>query len=60
MSENQNQRKYDWIEYEDGTRLGRKTTCPSKRKMINNFIHKCVINFEKLIAILTEIYFLYR
>ena len=45
MSENQNQRKYDWIEYEDGTRLGRKTTCPSKRKMINNFIHKCVINF---------------
>ena len=37
MSENQNQRKYDWIEYEDGTRLGRKTTCPSKRKIIINF-----------------------
>ena len=58
MSENQNQRKYDWIEYEDGTRLGRKTTCPSKRKTIINFIHKCVINFDKLIAILTEIFFI--
>ena len=23
-------RKYEWIEYEDGTRLGRKTHCPSK------------------------------
>ena len=30
MSENQNQRKYDWIEYEDGTRLGTKTQCKSK------------------------------
>ena len=30
LSEAQSLRKYDWIEYEDGTRLGRKTQCPSK------------------------------
>ena len=26
-------RKYEWIEYEDGTRLGRKTHCPSEFAM---------------------------
>ena len=30
MSEDQKERKYDWIEYEDGTRLGTKTQCKSK------------------------------
>ena len=44
MSENQNQRKYDWIEYEDGTRLGRKTTCPSNKiKIIINFYSQICI-----------------
>ena len=33
LSEAQSLRKYDWIEYEDGTRLGRKTQCPSKLYM---------------------------
>ena len=26
------ERRYDWIEYEDGTRLGRKGQCASKKK----------------------------
>ena len=29
LSQN-SERKYDWIEYEDGTRLGRKGQCASK------------------------------
>ena len=30
LSEDQKERKYDWIEYEDGTRLGTKSQCKSK------------------------------
>merc|ERR1719203_1567736 len=33
MSEDQKERKYDWIEYEDGTRLGTKTQCKNEIKV---------------------------
>jgi len=33
LSQNQKERKYDWIEYEDGTRLGRKNQCQNEIKV---------------------------
>lgn len=33
LSQNQNDRRYDWIEYEDGTRLGNKNQCINKIKV---------------------------
>ena len=33
MSENSDKRRYDWVEYEDGTLLGAKGTCKNKIKV---------------------------